>query len=288
MGYRSTRFDNSYDDGISVLTDLRRDGEALKLGVDIGQHLHHEQASLPGVLTAAVHNIYNAIEQIFEDVVGVAPMSYRFAGCPFGQSFPDGRRIMSHSRTDDGRSLGLVNDRAFSSDRPFRDCLLLFASCWFFLWVPDVDLALLPILHHRSIVTHSMLPALLLLALRRRLGLAPTIGALISVSVHLTCDALSPPTGFGQVWLPWPLKVPLGPLSPLWLLANAATCYFLALVMLRRLMGPYWALLATVVLAAVVGAGYGLLNENSLLAAGACLVLPALTAVFRWHRIRQA
>lgn len=106
-------------------------------------------------------------------------------------------------------------DRAdHSAHRVISGAVSLPLFAYLFLWVPDTDFLLLPLLHHRSIVTHSALPALILLLFRKRFGIIPTAGGLIGLSVHLLCDALSPPVGFGQVWLPWPYKEPLGSLSP--------------------------------------------------------------------------
>lgn len=160
----------------------------------------------------------------------------------------------------------------------WRTVLLAACAC-LFLAVPDVDLLLLSLLHHRSILTHSVLPAAVPFLLRRRIGLAPTAGALIGLSVHLLCDALSPAVGFGQVWLPAPVKAPLGALSPLWLAGNAGLCFVLALAICRRLMpglaGPVMVMLTS----GAVGVSYGLLNERSVLSAGVCLVFPALLAL---------
>jgi hypothetical protein len=83
--------------------------------------------------------------------------------------------------------------------------LALFVGfAYLFLWVPDIDLVLIGLLHHRSIVTHSLLPGLLFLLLGRSLGAAPVAGALVGLSVHLTSDMLSPMVGFAQIWLPAP------------------------------------------------------------------------------------
>ena len=144
--------------------------------------------------------------------------------------------------------------------------------CWFvgsaylFLWVPDLDLALLPILHHRSIVTHSILPALLLIVLGRNLGAAPVAGGLIGIAVHLSCDLLSPMTGFAQIWLPMPIKMGLGPFSYLWLLANALVAYVWAQRIAVRTF-PLW-LSVPLFIATAAGTGvlYGIFNEQALTA----------------------
>ncbi|WP_143595768.1 hypothetical protein [Tropicibacter naphthalenivorans] len=155
---------------------------------------------------------------------------------------------------------------------------------WIFLGVPDFDLALLPILHHRSIVTHSILPPLLFLLVARRLGAAPIAGAMIGTSVHLTCDLLSPMVGFAQIWLPAPIKAPLGPLSYLWLLGNALVGYVVAfgvayVTLPRGIAFPF-----IIALSAMTGAAYGALNEQSVLSVIVCLVFPTLAGVVAWRR----
>lgn len=94
-----------------------------------------------------------------------------------------------------------------------------------------LDFLLLDLLHHRSIVTHSVLPALAFILLGWRAGAAPIAGALVGIAVHLSCDLLSPMVGYGQIWLPEPYQIPLGPFSNLWLGLNA----WLAFIWARRL-----------------------------------------------------
>lgn len=53
-----------------------------------------------------------------------------------------------------------------TSERSTLAKLLWFVGmAYSFLWVPDLDLVFIGILHHRSIVTHSILPAVLMLLL---------------------------------------------------------------------------------------------------------------------------
>jgi hypothetical protein len=165
---------------------------------------------------------------------------------------------------------------------------ILFLGCaYVFLWVPDIDFALMSALHHRSIITHSLLPALLFLLFGRGLGAAPVAGALIGTSVHLSCDLLSPMVGYAQIWLPAPYKVPLGPLlSYLWLFGNAVIGFALAsliagLVFPRRLAFPIVALVAV-----ITGATYGALNEGSFISMIVVLVIIALS-LFPEGFIRQ-
>ena len=168
----------------------------------------------------------------------------------------------------------------------WRTAVLAAIAC-LFLAVPDVDLMLLSLLHHRSILTHSALPALIPFLFRRRIGLMPTAGALIGLYVHLICDALSPAVGFGQVWLPAPFKMPLGGLSRLWLAGNAALCFLLAQGICRRLSPGLAGPVAVVLASGGVGIFYGLVNERSLLSAAVCLVFPGLLGLSIRRRLRK-
>lgn len=151
-----------------------------------------------------------------------------------------------------------------------------------FIGLPDIDLALLPVLHHRSIITHSVLPALLLLHLRTASGRAFAIGGLVGIAVHLSADLLSPMVGFAQIWLPWPIKMPLGPLSYLWLAANAALAIALAVRVASKSSAPRATTSMVIAYACVPAIIYGVANEGSwvasmtaigIIAAGATLEL---------------
>lgn len=163
---------------------------------------------------------------------------------------------------------------------------LMMLMAWIFLGVPDIDLALMPILHHRSIITHSILPALVFLVLGRSLGAAPIAGALIGISVHLACDMLSPMVGFAQIWLPQPFLIPLGPLSYLWLGANALVGYVLALRLAMASLHPGIAVPFAVALSGVTGAAYGALNEQSAAAVMVSVLFPLMTAGWLFLRSR--
>lgn len=153
------------------------------------------------------------------------------------------------------------------------------AMAYGFLWVPDIDLVFLSILHHRSIVTHSIFPALVLLLLGKRAGAAPLAGALIGLAVHLSCDMLSPMVGFAQVWLPAPIKAPLGPLSYPWLFANALCAFWIARK-LAMVAFNVWTGYSLMILVSVVTAlSYGVLNENSVLSAATTLTILFISVV---------
>lgn len=153
---------------------------------------------------------------------------------------------------------------------------LFIGFAYLFLWVPDIDLVLIGLLHHRSIVTHSLLPGLLFLLLGRSLGAAPVAGALVGLSVHLTSDMLSPMVGFAQIWLPAPYTASLGPFSYLWLGANALLG-FMAASFIARIAYRRFALAVVALTGVVTGTAYGWFNENSVLSVLLVLVMVALS-----------
>ncbi len=140
---------------------------------------------------------------------------------------------------------------------------LFFAGAYLFLWVPDIDLVLIGLLHHRSIITHSILPGLLLLFFGRKLGAAPVSGALIGTSVHLSADLLSPMVGYAQIWLPAPYNSALGDLSYLWLAGNAVIGFGLASLITRSAFGHKISLPLILVVSASTGLVYGVVNEEA-------------------------
>lgn len=158
--------------------------------------------------------------------------------------------------------------------------LILAGATAAFLAAPDVDFLLLRLLHHRSILTHSVLLPALVWWWGRELGPAAAAGAFLGVAIHLAADLLSPPRGYGAVWWPEPFQSSLGGWSPLWLGANAVLAAFLAVAVLPT--GENWRLLAAVV-GAVAAVGYGIVNERSLLAViVALLVVVAGQGAHRW------
>lgn len=187
------------------------------------------------------------------------------------------------------RVLGLTLGVAERTGRTVGGKLgLMILTTWVFLGVPDLDFALLPILHHRSIVTHSILPPLLFLLVARRFGAAPIAGAMIGTSVHLSCDMLSPMEGFAQIWLPAPIKAPLGPLSYLWLAGNALVGYATAFVIARISLPKRVGFPFVTALSGVTGAAYGALNEQSFLSVVVCLVFPVTAGTVAWWKARRA
>ena len=116
---------------------------------------------------------------------------------------------------------------------PIQIIAFAVAFCMY-VFLPDVDLYLWPILHHRSIVTHSLLPLLLLLIFGRGVSAYLVMGAALGLAVHMAADAASPPVGYGAVWLPFPFVISLGEGSRYWLLANALGGYLMAFSLMHR------------------------------------------------------
>lgn len=67
------------------------------------------------------------------------------------------------------------------------------------LIVPDFDQKLLSILHHRSIISHSVLLPILL---KPWLPVPVFAGLAAGMSIHLLADSISPSVGFAQIYLP--------------------------------------------------------------------------------------
>lgn len=143
-----------------------------------------------------------------------------------------------------------------------KDALVMLMFGYLGLGFPDIDLVFLSVLNHRSIVTHSILIPALFLAVRNSAVRHGACGFILGLSIHLSADVLSSPVGFGMVWLPWPIKAPLGPFSPLWLGANAIVGLVWAKMILLTL--ESWRPLRTyVAIAFVLGPSYAILHEKS-------------------------
>jgi len=128
------------------------------------------------------------------------------------------------------------------------------------LFLPDTDLILLPILHHRSILTHSILiPYILWVYFQSKISLSFLAGLYMGMAIHFSADLLSATTGFGMIWLPWPIKIPLGPLSPVWLGVNALIAIKASLNIFVAKTRYY------AVIAIVIAAAYAMFNEFAFL-----------------------
>jgi hypothetical protein len=148
-------------------------------------------------------------------------------------------------------------------------------------FLPDLDQALLPILHHRSIITHSiLLPVLVLVVLRNRYVVLQSV-LFAAFAIHLSADLISPPVGFGAIWLPAPLKISLGLLSPLWIVLNAVSAFYIYFKISVHAREPwiFWSI-------ALAGVVYGTTNEGNVVAILAILTLLAL-AIWPFLRTGQ-
>ncbi|WP_326525411.1 hypothetical protein [Sphingomonas sp.] len=119
------------------------------------------------------------------------------------------------------------------------------------LALPDVD-QVLPFLAHRSALTHSLLPALLLLLHPERGRIA--CGVALGIGVHLAADSFpNAMTGYATVKLPFAGS--LGALwSYVWLGANALAALLLGGMMALRALPQPWgrAILAAVAAGSVL------------------------------------
>lgn len=147
--------------------------------------------------------------------------------------------------------------------------------------LPDVDHAMHPFLHHRSILTHSILvPGCLALVLSRLWFMKPLCALfLAATAIHLLSDALSPSIGYGAVWLPPGANVSLGGASPWWLGVNGLVCAIAAI----RVMNASW---RTELVAAmfICAALYGLANEQSVASAAFIIGVLLICAGLAWAK----
>ncbi|TCP33187.1 hypothetical protein [Sphingomonas sp. BK235] len=145
------------------------------------------------------------------------------------------------------------------------------------LTLPDLDLRLW--LGHRSALTHSILPALLLLAARQR---AAACGIAAGTGVHLAADCF-PRHMIGYATVKLPLAGAMSPLhSYAWLALNAVAALLLAAALARRLHAPV--VRAAVAVAALAAALRYLWHDPG---GWPVLALVAL-GVGAWWRLRAA
>jgi hypothetical protein len=159
-----------------------------------------------------------------------------------------------------------------------------------FLPAPDMDLWMIRLLHHRSILTHAAHWPLLVLWAAPHLGLSAAqgvgaaAGAGLGVAVHLAADLLSPSRGYGRIWWPEPVQRSLGRWSPVWLLANGVGAAWLGFSLLPESGGLR---IVAAAVGAVAALGYGIRRERSVLSALVALgvVLAGLAADGWWRGI---
>jgi hypothetical protein len=148
-------------------------------------------------------------------------------------------------------------------------------------WLPDIDQIFISILHHRSIITHSILiPFLFTFVFVGRLSWMPSI-LYNAVGIHLAADLLSPSVGFGAIWFPEPFKFSLGELSKVWILVNIVSAFFLAY---RNFPKRYISSLFFGTLIASVM--YGLQNENSLVSSLVISIFFVSVSIWQKYRLK--
>jgi hypothetical protein len=145
------------------------------------------------------------------------------------------------------------------------------------LFAPDIDLFLLPILHHRSIITHSIIIPLLL---KRWLSTPTFAGFAAGISIHLWADSLSTSMGFAQVYLPV-VKISLGSsMSLVWILLNAFLGFFIAVSVYRKF--AWWIILAYLFVALL----YAIFNESAIFIIYVFIVFSVFLFIFKSINIK--
>jgi len=119
----------------------------------------------------------------------------------------------------------------------WRTALLVLAGFAAGLGVPDLDFVL-PFVVHRSALTHSVLPALLMLLHRERERIA--CGVALGIGVHLAADSFpNAMTGYATVKLPFAGSLGRA-WSYVWLGANALGALLLGGVLAWRILPAPW------------------------------------------------
>lgn len=157
----------------------------------------------------------------------------------------------------------------------------LYTAIYLLTWIPDIDQMLIEVLHHRSIITHSILFPLLLLLVPRG-SLRWLSAALFSaVGIHLSADLLSPSIGYGAIWLPAPIKLSLGELSKVWILVNIIAAFYLSYRSLPKMVqrSLFWA-------TSFVGFSYGVQNEDSIISAAVILFFSVSIGLWQHRKLR--
>ena len=99
---------------------------------------------------------------------------------------------------------------------------LFFAGIYIGFFIPDTDLLIQSILHHRSILTHSIL---IVLISNRYFHKSFVQGLSIGIGCHLLSDSTSSMTGFALIYLPI-VKSSIGAIpSWIWIFGNSILCF---------------------------------------------------------------
>lgn len=149
------------------------------------------------------------------------------------------------------------------------------------VWLPDIDQFLIGFLHHRSIITHSILLPVLLLVITK--GSLRWVSAILfaAIGIHLSADLLSPSTGYGAIWLPEPMKLSLGEWSKVWISLNIIGAFYFSYNSLPAPLQSslFWA-------TSFAGASYGIQNENSIISTGVILLFSLPTGLWQSRRLK--
>jgi len=157
----------------------------------------------------------------------------------------------------------------------------LYTAIYLLTWIPDIDQLLLQVLHHRSIITHSILLPLLLLLVTGSSLRWLSASLFSAIGIHLSADLLSPSIGYGAIWLPAPMKLSLGEMSKIWLLVNIIAAFYLSYRSLSANMqrSLLWA-------TTFAGFSYGVQNENSFISAAVILFFSVSIGIWQQRRLK--
>ncbi|WP_299730029.1 hypothetical protein [uncultured Endozoicomonas sp.] len=144
---------------------------------------------------------------------------------------------------------------------PFWPALSFIETFWLFLAgliggirLPDLDLRI-PGLSHRSAITHSCLPAVLLWVLG---DVFIAAGLALGIALHLSSD-LQPKSWAGGALIKLPILGSIGMLSPLWLIVNIVGCFAMVIEVIS---GESVDARQAIVMISVIGSGWYFLQEE--------------------------
>ena len=144
---------------------------------------------------------------------------------------------------------------------------LLVSFFLIFLNLPDIDLKLEPILHHRSIITHSILIPFICKVLFEKYKLpAIYLSPLFFVfALHLCADLFSKGwSGYALIYVP--IFKSIGKeLSIIWILSNTIFCIFYTVKLIKQYNPDFYKLSRMYLAAFIVILFYTIGNEENIL-----------------------
>lgn len=147
--------------------------------------------------------------------------------------------------------------------------LLVFCLSFFFgLNFPDIDLSLMFILSHRSILTHGIiLPLIFYIYLVKKSKIDKTLidifyaGILLGITIHLLAD-LVPKAYIGYALIKLPFNISIGKeLSILWMSSNVLAALIITTDLISKIEVNKLMKIFIYILPLIVGGAY-MLNEN--------------------------